>query len=207
MYTSATLLVSLRVYTNNMIWSMKPTEVADAHARFSKAGLLRRPPERLIEAFSKTGSMDVSAIEYLIIPPQASHNIGKLVLPYVTLDESGFLVADTPHAYAVTNTPDINAIKSPVARERVQALHAIAEERALRNGIFTPHGRAIAEIAIVECTAPAYRQAYITDRCAHIGALIIEVEDLNRPTLLADERAIVTQNLNQAVETLRAYSS
>lgn len=181
---------------------MERADVIDAHDNLSRAGLLRTAPDGLVDAFRRVKSpLDVGNIEYFIIPSQAAREVGKLVLPYVTLDPQGFLVADVPHAYAVTNSPDMNAIKSPAARERVQALHAIAEEHALRNGIFTPHGRTIAEIATVRCTARAYQPTFMSDRRAHLLALEAEADASS--SLSNKQRSAVIQNLRAAAEALQ----
>lgn len=184
-----------------MIWSHSPDELQAIYDRFDTAKLLK--PTDLIHPTLERLGISSDPIEYFEISPRAHSAVGRLVVAYVHLHESGDregqLDTSLPRIYGVTSRP--NAFDSPSSEKRSQQAHVYAEDVALRSGILTPRGRAIGEIMASRLIPKPYLEAYGKDRVAHLKALRAETQNRNLVER-AKQRALLGQEIDNAITTL-----
>jgi hypothetical protein len=184
-----------------MIWSADSETLARHCSMLETSGMTR--PVELIKDPELVGQGS-GDIKYFPIPSHA-HEIGKMVVPFVSIGEDGILVpGNQPHAptryYGVTARP--NSLKGiALAVQRTQETHVLAEDLALRHGIFTPHGRSVAEVALTELVHPASRRPYVEDRVAHLEALRQEIATHDFSESWQQHQA--TTEINRALQALK----
>ncbi|HEX8182384.1 MAG TPA: hypothetical protein VF575_02165 [Candidatus Saccharimonadales bacterium] len=137
--------------------------------------------------------LPTSPIDYFEIPSRA-HSVGKLVVPFVHLLDTGEIDAGLPPIYGVTSQPNAHTKRSSVLRS--QEAHVFAEDLALRRGIFTPYARGSSEVIATKLIPKAYLPQYVSDRVAHLGALIVEVDETRN--LTKKQRAFVIKEIGSA---------
>ncbi|MCA9325016.1 hypothetical protein KDA23_03050 [Candidatus Saccharibacteria bacterium] len=141
-------------------------------------------------------------VDYIVIPPQ-HHQIGKIVIPFAAVGNNGVLNETVRPFYAVTQRPSEMAEMKDVAVARTREAHVLAEDAALRTGVFAVHGRSIAEYRAADLVIPAARAAYIADRLAHIKALEVEFDD----ALSGHRLDMAMTGLTNATEALELLAS
>lgn len=180
-----------------MIWSLPIAKLRENQALLHSSHTLMATT--LLEEDFEDRRILHEPVEYLTIPPML-HKIGKLVIPYVLLDGRGMLDTAAPAFYAVTNRPDDASLSKRSVSRRSQEAHVIAEDLALRHGIFTPYARANAEVLVSGMLPDVYRESYMRDRIAHIGAL---VDEASKSEYLSEKhREVVIDELQIATEAL-----
>ena len=171
-----------------MIWSIEESQVLEAQNRVEKAGLLEE--SNLAHEWLANSPNPVKALEpvqYVAAP----YGAGKLITPFATLNQDGFLEGD--HAFfsiasAISREKHVSAAYKSGIRES----HALAERTALTRGIFTPVGRSSAEIIIAEAIPAPHRKHYVNERLGYLAVLSHEANDSTAINPL-EQRTIVQQ--------------
>lgn len=142
----------------------------------------------------------LEAVPYFVIPAGVAHQVGKIVTSYVHLNTNGILDAEAPKAYGVVERPTEGKVEHSAIRLR--EAHVLAEDFALRKGLWTPTGRAVAELYVAKAVAEdANAESYVPDRIAHLGALAVDIE---QEDLFRFKRQIIDE-LERGQETLQDY--
>lgn len=188
-----------------MIWNTPVEQLRFASERADSAGMLLETTQ--LDASLRANNVPYRKVRYMEIPP-AIHAIGKLVVPFVSLDARGTLVQSLPSFYAVTRRPNVGEI--PALEETyttIREAHVHAEDLALRRGIATPYGRTNSEIQVAEAyqgvVHETFHQDYGKDRVAHLLALHKDVTGFEQSELRITR--IAADELLTAVDSLRAH--
>lgn len=97
-----------------MIWSQPVRDLRRYEGMLERNGSLRHTT--LLESEFEDRNIPHDPVKYLTIPP-VQHHIGKLVVPYVSLNARGMISENTPAFYAVTERPnDANFGKGSVVQ-------------------------------------------------------------------------------------------
>jgi hypothetical protein len=140
-------------------------------------------------------------VPYFVIPRQAARKMGTMVTSLVNIDGRGILSLTAPKAYGVVDRPSLATAEH--SGMRLREAHVIAEDAALRRGLYTPYGRAAAEIFVAKMVAEDNNiPSYIPDSVSHLEALVTEIETedvFNRIPQIVGE-------IDRGIESLQAYA-
>lgn len=143
-------------------------------------------------------------VPYFIVPALAARKIGSLVIPYVHINRRGFLDVDSPKAYGITETPTESVAEH--GEVRLREAHVLAEDLALRRGLYTPFGRSAAELYVAEHVAePVNAYSYVPDRMAHLSALANKIQtekQFEGTQLIVDQIKLGVDGLQNYLESL-----
>ncbi|MFA5003883.1 MAG: hypothetical protein WC498_01230 [Candidatus Saccharimonadales bacterium] len=181
-----------------MIWSSKAHDLRSNSERIRTARMFQTT-ENMRPVFEDR-NIPFAPVDYFEIPAGA-HAIGKLVIPYVSLDGRGKLVDSLPSFYGVTKRPDTHGFESDNVTRVMQQRHVTAEDLSLRRGIFTPYGRVSAELFVAQSMAEVLQEGYVSDRIIHLEELTKEAGTSEQ--LYEKQRAIVVEELGVAIDALR----
>jgi hypothetical protein len=140
-----------------------------------------------------TSKLDNAApVDYFKLPRRADAH-GRVVVAFAHLLGSGHLDPASPKAYGVILEPlaeDDPRYTNDAAMKITREHHVIAEDLALRHGIFTPYGRLTAEVAVINGLMPAKPRAeFAAARIAQLGGLLASIEADNSMTQHSQDRA------------------
>ena len=183
-----------------MIWSLSKPELSKAVSRLDKAGMLRQTADysgKLVNA---------QRVNYFELPPKTDKDgaRGRVVMAFAHILSSGHLDPNSKAAYGVMIEPlaeNDPRYTNEHAMHLVQEHHVLAEDLALRHGIFTPFGRLTAESVVIRSLMPTKPRAeYAALRIAHLDGLLATVEtDL---TMNPHSHEIVARELTLAQDYL-----
>lgn len=183
-----------------MIWSTPAGQLKVVKDQLERAGMLRHT-ELLDEQLERIGQTALDAqLSFFEVPP-SKHIVDKLVIPYVHIDDRGFVDTEAPRIYGVTKRPNTYVGYQP-SEVRSREVHVYAEDTSLQNGLFTPYGRARAEDTAVELMPEIFQEEYVRDRITHIHAL--EAEVVAYDGLRQSTRDKITRQLELGIDTLEA---
>lgn len=155
----------------NTMRNMK-TPVLQRHVAALKAsGMLTHTQSQ-----NRNAGEAIEPVPYFVIPAEAARRQGvaTIVSSFVHLDGRGILSLTAPKAYGVVERPTQAVVAH--ASLRLREAHVIAEDMALRRGIYTPYGRAAAEIFVAKMVAEdGNAETYVPDRITHLTALSEQV--------------------------------
>ncbi len=140
--------------------------------------------------------------------PAGTDSRGRIVMAFAHILGSGHLDKTMPRVYGVIHQPlteDNPRFTNEHAVDLTQEHHVIAEDLALRNGIFTPYGRLTAEIAVIKGGLMPGKPShdFAAARITHLDGLISSIEADNSMTQHSQDRA--ASELHRAQSYLREH--
>jgi hypothetical protein len=147
-------------------------------------------------------------VPYIVLRKRIQQRPGilnRVFIGFVDIDRQGYLNEDAPKLYAVT--PDPIRDNSPlngndIAIDLLRQTHVVAEDLALRRGIFNKGARMSAELGVLQHVQGARRQDYLEYRIIHLEATRKEVLATDEPEFY---RSLVADELAFAVGALRNH--
>jgi hypothetical protein len=177
--------------------SQKPQVINRQVAALHEGGMLQYTQSQI-----RYANDAAEPVPYFIIPSGAVRHAGTMVMSYVNLTRNGFLSLTAPKAYGVIDRPTTSEVEHQQVRLRES--HVIAEDMALRRGIYTPYGRAAAEIYVAKLVAlHENAAAYVPDRISHLTALVEQISA--DPQFYRGEDAV--EQLQTGIESLESYGA
>lgn len=171
-----------------MIWSMKKPELVASIKQLEGA------KDMLKQTADYSGKLvNAEVVQYFELPA-GTNSRGRVVMAFAHLLGSGHLDTTMPRVYGVICQPlteDNPRFTNDHAVDLTQEHHVIAEDMALRNGIFTPYGRLTAEVAAIRGGLMPGKPShdFAAARITHLDGLISSIEDDNSMTQHSQDRA------------------
>lgn len=156
-----------------MIWSQEAHSVKETKRLLRTMKLLRE--SGLVNDWLQAAGIDFEPVHYVAASLKDENKVAKkLVTPYATINEDGYLIGES--AFSIASWATVMKHFSNEVKQQFVEAHAIAERTALTRGLFTPSGRKVAEQLIAGAVPETFRDYYIQERLGYLHILQGEVE-------------------------------